>query len=237
MYFTPDGKYAIAVQEYYARLAFYDPHSWTLHDYLTIPECGGIDHIDFTADGTTLLASCEFANSLAVVDVATHTLRRLVHLNQVAHGMPQDVKLSPDGTIFYVADMVADGVYLIDAKTFTLIRFQYTGRGAHGLYVSRDSRRLFVTNRDEGSISVIDLATGIPQAKWHIPGGGSPDMGNLSADGTVLWLSGRYDNVVYAISSTDGQLLAKIPVGSGPHGLCVWPIPGRYSLGHTGILR
>jgi hypothetical protein len=26
-------------------------------------------------------------------------------------------------------------------------------------------------------------------------------------------------------------------VGSGPHGLCVWPQPGRYSLGHTGILR
>ena len=35
----------------------------------------------------------------------------------------------------------------------------------------------------------------------------------------------------------NGRLLAKIPVGAGPHGLCVWPQPGRYSLGHTGILR
>ena len=26
-------------------------------------------------------------------------------------------------------------------------------------------------------------------------------------------------------------------VGRGPHGLAVYPQPGRYSLGHTGILR
>ena len=30
---------------------------------------------------------------------------------------------------------------------------------------------------------------------------------------------------------------ARIPVGAGPHGLAVWPQPGRYSLGHTGIMR
>ena len=43
-----------------------------------------------------------------------------------------------------------------------------------------------------------------------------------------------------AIPMADGFLnkwLAKIPVGVSPHGLCVWPQPGRYSLGHTGILR
>ena len=66
---------------------------------------------------------------------------------------------------------------------------------------------------------------------------GTPDMGGVSADGRVLWLTGRYSGVVYAISTRSGRLLAKIPVGSGPHGLCVWPQPGRYSLGHTGILR
>ena len=84
---------------------------------------------------------------------------------------------------------------------------------------------------------MIDFATEKVVRKWVIPGGGSPDMGGVSADGRVLWLSGRYNGVVYAISTVTGKLLAKIPVGSGPHGLCVWPQPGRYSLGHTGILR
>ncbi|MDQ1749259.1 MAG: hypothetical protein QOE71_315 [Pseudonocardiales bacterium] len=237
MYFTPNGAYAVVVQESYTRLAFYNPHTWVLHDSLTIPACAGIDHMDFTADGRRLLVSCEFANRLAVIDVASHRLVRTVDLHQVSGGMPQDVKLSPDGRIFYVADMMANGIYLIDSTSFQVLGFQRTGRGAHGLYISRDSRQMYVTNRDQGSISVINLATRKPVAKWFVAGGGSPDMGNVSADGTVLWLSGRYDNVVYAISTRDGHLIAKIPVGTGPHGLCVWPQPGRYSLGHTGIMR
>jgi len=62
-------------------------------------------------------------------------------------------------------------------------------------------------------------------------------MGNVSADGKVLWLSDRYNSDVYAIDTTTGKLLARMPVGQGPHGLDVWPQPGRYSLGHTGIMR
>ena len=61
-------------------------------------------------------------------------------------------------------------------------------------------------------------------------------MGNVSVDGKTLWLSGRYDNVVYAINTTIGEV-TKIPVGTEPHGLTVWPQPGRYSLGHTGNMR
>jgi DNA-binding beta-propeller fold protein YncE len=103
--------------------------------------------------------------------------------------------------------------------------------------VSRDSRVLYVSNRTEGTISVISFAGRKVIHQWVLPGGGSPDMGGVSADGKVLWLSGRYDAEVYAISTKDGKLLARIPVGSGPHGLCVYPQPGRYSLGHTGVFR
>jgi DNA-binding beta-propeller fold protein YncE len=84
---------------------------------------------------------------------------------------------------------------------------------------------------------VLSFATRKVVRTWTIPGGGSPDMGGVSANGKVLWLSGRYSRAVYAISTVTGKLLARIPVGAGPHGLCVWPQPGRYSLGHTGILR
>ena len=62
-------------------------------------------------------------------------------------------------------------------------------------------------------------------------------MGGVSADGRLLWLSGRYDDVVYAIDTRSGRLAARIRVGRGPHGLCVYPQPGRYSLGHTGVFR
>ena len=62
-------------------------------------------------------------------------------------------------------------------------------------------------------------------------------MGGVSPDGRELWLSGRYDGEVYAIDTRNGKLLARIPVEAGPHGLAVWPQPGRYSLGHTGNMR
>jgi YVTN family beta-propeller protein len=236
MYFTPDGRYAIVVAERLQRLDFRDAHTFALHHALSVP-CVGVDHLDFTADGRYLLASCEFSGQMVVVDVAREHVARTINLPDGRSGMPQDVKLSPDGKIFYVADMRANGVWEIDAHTFRVTGFLATGAGAHGLYPSRDAKQLYVTNRSEGSISVISFRTRKVVAKWRIPGGGSPDMGGVSADGKVLWLSGRYNGVVYAISTRNGRLLAKIPVGQGPHGLCVWPQPGRYSLGHTGTLR
>jgi DNA-binding beta-propeller fold protein YncE len=162
---------------------------------------------------------------------------KVVRLPGSAMAMPQDVKLSTDGRVFYVADMMRNGLWVVDAKKFKVRRFINTGKGANGLYVTRDSQRLLITNRGEGSISVLDMRMLKLIAKWRIPGGGSPDMGGISADGKVFWVSGRYNGVIYAISTRTGRLLPKISVGAGPHGLCIYPQPGRYSLGHTGVFR
>ena len=234
MYFTPDGRFAIVVAERLHRLDFRDAHSFALHHSLTVP-CSGADHMDFSADGSYALVSCEFSGEMLKVDIQGERVVDTLKLRTGA--APQDVKLSPDGKVFYVADMNSGGVWLVDGVNLRVLRFMPTGAGAHGLYPSRDSRYLYVTNRSAGSISVVSFRTRRIVKTWHIPGGGSPDMGNVSADGTVLWLSGRWNAEVYAISTKDGHLLARIPVGRGPHGLCVWPQPGRYSLGHTGILR
>ena len=233
MYFTPDGRHAIVVEEARQVLAFRDPHTFALVKAVPV-QCAGVDHADFSADGTFAVFSCEFAAKLVKVDLSTMSVAGYL---TIPGSSPQDVKLDSAGRVFYTADMNHGGVWEIDAATFTTIGFIATGRDAHGLYTSRDGRDLYVTNRGAGSITVIDLATRAIRTTWRIPGGGSPDMGNVSADGTVLWLSGRYDACVYAISTADGHLIAKIPVPNKPHGLAVWPQPGRYSLGHTGVMR
>jgi DNA-binding beta-propeller fold protein YncE len=235
MYFTPDGRWAIVVAEADRQLDFRDPHTMALHYALQTPQCEGVDHMDYTADGRYALVSCEFAGRVIVVDLQSERIVKTIELARDA--MPQDVKLSPDGRTFYVADMGLNGVWVLNARRMRVERFELTGAGAHGLYPSRNAKVLYVSNRMEGSISVLSFATGRPIAKWWLPGGGSPDMGGLSADGKVLWLSGRYNGEVYAISTATGHLLHRIKVGEGPHGLCVWPQPGRYSIGHTGILR
>jgi YVTN family beta-propeller protein len=244
MYFTSDGKEAIVVAEARARLDFRDPHTMALTSSLSVPQCRGINHADFSIDGKYALFTCEFGGRLAKIDMVNRTVVGYLQLDK--KGMPQDIRVAPDGRVFYVADMMADGVYVIDGDSFTKIGFIQTGVGTHGLYPSRDGKQLYVSNRGsnrvhgaphgKGSVSVIDFATRKVLTTWPIPGGGSPDMGNVSADGTMLWLSGRYDDVVYAINTSTGAVTS-IPVGMEPHGLTVWPQPGRYSLGHTGNMR
>ncbi len=232
LYFTPDGRSAVVVAESLDSLDFRDPHSFALQLHLPV-NCPGIDHADFSADGSYLIGTCEFAGRLVKVDVAT---RKVIGYLDLPGSSPQDIKLEPAGRVFYVADMKLGGVHLIDGATFRSIGFIPTGIDAHGLYPSRDDRDLYVSNRRGASVSVIDFATRKVVSTWHFPGT-SPDMGGVSADGTVLWLSGRYHAEVYAISTRDGHLIANIRVPNRPHGLAVWPQPGRYSIGHTGIMR
>jgi YVTN family beta-propeller protein len=237
LYFTADGRYAVVVAERLRRLDFRDPHTMALEHSLHLP-CVGPDHADFTRDGTHALLSCEFSGQMVYVDMVHQRVERVLDLPRQGpqRPKPQDVKTSPDGRLFYVADENSNGVFLIDSTSLAVVRFLPTGHGTHGLYVSRDSKDLYLTNRKGGSVSVLSFATRSVRAVWPVPGG-SPDMGGVSADGKVLWLSGRYSREVYALRTSDGKLLARIPVGGQPHGLCVWPQPGRYSLGHTGVLR
>jgi YVTN family beta-propeller protein len=267
MYYTPDGKYAIVVAERVHRLDFRDPGTMKLAVSVPVPcrgidhidfaadgryliaSCefsGSVVKLDVaqrTVIGELALRGNGARQAGSESTAATHAManrggmRAYERKHAPSGSMPQDVRLSPDGKVFYVADMLADGVHVIDGDRLAEVGFIPTGRGAHGLYFSRDSKALYCSNRDEGSISVISVAERKAIQKWVIPGGGSPDMGGVSADGKVLWLSGRYNSEVYAFDTADGHLLARIPVGKGPHGLCVYPQPGRYSLGHTGILR
>jgi YVTN family beta-propeller protein len=266
MYFSPDGKSAIIVAESLKRLDFRDPHTMKLQYSIATPRCAGINHADFSIDGRYAIFTCEFSGSVVKIDLAERKVMQYLQLIKPGlptktvkgfdgrdevicttwKGMPQDIRASPDGSLFFVADMMSDGVYVVDGATFRQIEFIPTGVGTHGLYPSRDGRKLYIANRGsnkihglpkgKGSVSVLDFATRKIDVTWPIPGGGSPDMGNVSADGKYLWLSGRYDNVVYAIDTTSGEVKS-IPVGKEPHGLTVWPQPGRYSLGHTGNMR
>ena len=258
LYFSPDGSSAIVVAEALKRLEFRDPQTMTLQTNLATPQCAGLNHADFSIDGRYAIFTCEFAGGgLIKIDMVAKKvvgylkltkqgLPGMPTMNMSGNSMPQDIRIAPDGKLFYVADMDADGVYMIDGDKFTEVGFIPTARGAHGLYPSRDGKKLYVTNRGThmgdtkahgpGMIAVIDFATRKVEKTWPIPGGGSPDMGNVSADGKTLWLSGRFDKVVYAIDTTSGAV-KEIPVGTEPHGLTVWPQPGRYSLGHTGNMR
>lgn len=247
LYFTPDGTKAVVQNEHNNRLDYYDPKTW--RKLQSVPaQCRGNNHADWSLDGSYFIVTCEFSGEMIKVDTASGEVVGKIALGKGA--MPQDVRLVPDGSKFYVADMMSEGVWVIPADEFKVAKKIPTSLGAHGVYPSRDGKVIYVANRGramgdekrksregEGSVSVIDPKTDTVIATWPVPGGGSPDMGGVSADGTKLWLSGRFDSEVYVFDTATGALIKRIPVRPEPHGLAVWPQPGRYNLGHTGNLR
>ena len=199
MYYTPDGKSAVVVAEAFKRLDLRDPTTWQLQRSISTPTCAGINHADFSGDGTYAIFTCEFEAAIVKVDwIAGTVVGRISFGRGQADSMPQDVRVGPDGNTFYVADMMKDGVAIIDGETFKQTGFVKTGVGTHGIYPSRDGSKLFISNRGQntvfgepkkkGSVSVFDPKTNTVLATWPVPGGGSPDMGNLNPDGSQLWL-------------------------------------------------
>lgn len=249
LYFTPDGRRAIVMVEQHDIIRFSDPLTFRAIDDVAPRGCRGPNHADFSGNGRYFVATCEFSGELVKVSTLHHrvlgvlkldprtTARHASPVARMGMSMPQDVRLSPDGRTFYVADMGTNELRLIDAETFRQRSVIGLPSHPHGLYPSRDGTRLYISDRGAGKVSVLDFATNKIVDTWTIPGGGSPDMGGVSADGSMLWLSGRYDGVVYGFKTRTGRLVAKIPVGGSPHGMAVWPQPGRYSLGHTGNMR
>jgi DNA-binding beta-propeller fold protein YncE len=235
LYFTPNGAQAVVMSEQYDQIVFADPKTFKPTATVKDPSCRGPNHAEFSGNGRFFLVTCEFSGSLLKVSTTSH--RILGRLSLGPGSQPQDVRLSPDGCTFYVADMGHDRLDRISSRGFRLVGHTDTPSMPHGIYPSRDGRYLYVSDRGAGEVSVVSLASNKIVDTWMIPGGGTPDMGGVSADGKVLWLSGRDDGCVYGWNTRTGKLIARIQVGGSPHGLLVWPQPGRYSLGHTGNMR
>lgn len=232
LYFTPDGQMALVVAERYDRIDLRDPETWDLVASVPIDH-RGVNHGDFSADGRYFYASCEWSGWMVKIDLQEHRVVAQEHIGDE----PIDVKLSPNGSKLFVADQSRGGVFVLNPDDLQVTEFVETGGGPHGLYFSRDLSQLYVSNRLGGTVSVLDVATHAVEDTWTIPGGGSPDMGGVSVDGSELWLSGRYHAEAYVFDTETGDLKHRIPTGEGAHGLAIYPQPGEYSTGHTGVMR
>ena len=92
-------------------------------------------------------------------------------------------------------------------------RLHPTGAGAHGLYPSRDARRLYVTNRGAGTISVISFAH--PQGRRDVahPGRQPRHGRRLGRRQGAVALRALPTRRSTRSTRATGRLLARIPVG------------------------
>ena len=149
--------------------------------------------------------------------------------------LPQHVTPSWDLRRLWVANDESNTLTPIDPAT------GHVGRPVpvadpYNPYFTPDGRRAIVVAERLGRLDFHEPRSMRPRHALAVPCPGVDHL-DFSADGRVLWLSGRYHAEVYAIDTRSGRLLARVRVGRGSHGLCVYPQPGRYSLGHTGVFR
>ena len=240
LYFTPDGKSAVAVAERLRRLDFRDPHTMALQYSIPTPQCGGINHADFSIDGKYAIFTCEFSGGLVKIDIANRTVVGRLPLSR--GGMPQDIRVSPDGTVFYVADMMANGVFLVDGDRFAEIGFIPTGPARRTLSKPRRHQALCREPRlrrpPHGAGQRVGHRFRDPLGRRQLADTGrrQPRHGKCQRRRENLMavrplprrrLRDRYDH------GSGGQN----PARQGAAWLTVWPQPGRYSLGHTGNMR
>ena len=165
------------------------------------------------------------------------------------YAQPQDIRLSSDGTVFFVADLQSDGVYLIDGDSFTQVGFMPAGVGTHSLYPSRDGTKHVRDQprhrhrRRAARTARASVACSTPHTRTdRSPTGRSPAAAaptwatsppTAPSSGSAAATTARCTCSTWSTAACS----PRIPVGTNPHGLTVWPQPGRYSLGHTGNMR
>lgn len=154
------------VAEALQRLDFRDPRTMKLKKSVAVP-CAGVDHIDFSADGAYLVASCEFASKMIKVDLRRQQVSAALWLP--VGSSPQDVKLSP-GRACSTSRIRAAAASISSTASGRLAGFRQTGVGAHGLYVSRDSSDLYVTNRGAATVSVLSFQSRQVGRTWRHSG-------------------------------------------------------------------
>jgi YVTN family beta-propeller protein len=212
-------------------LSVIDPRTYRV--IRTVPAGHGPQHVVPAWDLRTLWINDNAGNTLIPIDPDTGALGRPVPVDD-----PYNLYFTPDGRYAMVMAETRRAIIFSDPHTMAPRHvLPVNCAGINHADFSADGRYFIATCEFSGELIKVDTAAQRVVGRLRLPGHASPDMGGVSADGRVLWLSGRYDREVYAIDTGTGHLIARIPVGTEPHGLCVWPQPGRYSLGHTGILR
>ncbi len=110
-----------------------------------------------TADDKRLFVTMPRAGSVAVVDTESFKVAGGVDVG----GVPVRIALQGDGKYFWVGDDSPEadrsGVVVVDAATLAVAARIATGRGHHEIAFTGDDRYAFVSNRDEGTVSVIEV--------------------------------------------------------------------------------
>lgn len=205
--FSPDGKWLTIAGLARNQIDIYDAATFQLVH--RIPASSMPSHVAYSPDSSVVYTSLQGTDSLVAVNVHSGAVLWKTKIGSA----PAGVLWLNDRVL--VGIMGSDNVAVIDPASGAVERRIVTGRGAHNLFLTPDGGTLYVTNRVDGSISVLDPTTLAVRKKIQLPGG--PDDMDFGPDGTI-WVSRRFAHSVALLNPATGTFTT-IEVGRSPHGI------------------
>jgi YVTN family beta-propeller protein len=176
-------------------------------------------------DGTVTVIDADRAAAIATIAVGKR---------------PRGLALSPDGALLYVAvsglpkcpppipdeqcarlprDPAADGVAVVDTRSLELTRLIGGVSDPERVAVSRDGRRLFVSEEGAGRLAVLDAVRA--SVLGSVPVGREPEGVRLSPDGRWVLVTSEEDNIVTIVDAKSYAVRGKARVGERPRDLAL----------------
>ena len=186
-------------------------------DRLDLYPYGGFHGLAATRSGTYLYVASETRRSILEVNLLSRLIERTFPL---PHGTPNQIALDPTETRLYVTD--ADGPLLFAVNlTGSDITETHVGEGPEGVALSPDGSALWVANRDDGSVTVLDPYTLAPITT--MVSGRAPVRIAFTPDGARAVVVNAGDGSVAIFDGHTRARLNSVPVGTYPLGVAVDP--------------
>ena len=209
--FSPNGKWFVTVAYRLDHVDIFHADGFKLAGRIFLD--GLPSHMAFDTESKTVFITLQQSGRVAAFDLATQTLK----WNVAVGNTPAGIIMLPDDKRLLVALTGEDGVVAIDRKDGNVIGRLQTGKGAHNFWPKGDGRHWFLSNRVEGTVSLLDTQDMKVAATIKVPGG--PDCMDITADGKELWVTQRFLRRVAVVDMEQLKVVASIPVGKSPHGV------------------
>lgn len=209
--FSPDAKWFVTVAYRLDHVDIFHADGFKLAGRIFID--GLPSHMAFDGESKTVYITLQQSGRLAAFDLATQTLKWNVPVGNT----PAGVIMLPDNKRLLVALTGEDGLVSVDPKDGSVTGRLQTGKGAHNFWPKGDGCHWFLSNRVEGTVSLVD--TQEMKVVGTIKVAGGPDCMAISADGKELWVTQRFLRRVAVVDLDQLKVVASIPVGKSPHGV------------------
>lgn len=219
--FSPDGKWFVTAANRLDHIDIYHADGFKLARRIFMD--GLPSHLAFDPESKTVFVTLQETGRLVAFDLASQKLKWTTEVGSVPAGV-----IVPDANRVIVALTGDDRIVVVDPRDGAVKSALRTGKAAHNFFPKGDGRHWFLSNRVEGTVTLLDIQAMKLVATIKVPGG--PDDMAITADGKEMWVTQRFLRRVAVVDLDKMKMVASIPVGKSPHGIMVfkddWQIGG-----------